>query len=202
VYAEHFIHELSYKPFDRYLLQRFASENKEKGMMADVGCGPGQTTKYLSDLGVTAITGIDLSDDMIAQAKRQFPNIAFETGNMLAIDKPDQSFGSMLGFYAIVHFKKHELEQFFAEAHRVLKPSGQLLISFHVGDEVRTVDELLGVKVSADFYFYEVDAVCGLLSDAGFTLVDTMIRYPYKDKEFPTQRAYIIAEKSFTEDRS
>ena len=170
--------------------------------MADVGCGPGHTTKFLADLGVTAITGIDLSEDMILQAKRLFPTIAFETGNMLAFEKPDQFFGSMLGFYAIVHFKKQELKQFFAEAFRVLKPSGQLLISFHVGDEVRTVDELLGVKASADFYFHEVDPVCELLSATGFKLVDTMIRYPYKEKEFPTQRAYIIAEKSLTEDRS
>jgi ubiquinone/menaquinone biosynthesis C-methylase UbiE len=194
-YAEAFIHELDYKPFDRYLLQRFAADNKHRGEMADVGCGPGQTTKYLSDWGVKDITGIDLSDKMIEAAKTRFPGIPFETGNMLSLDKPGNCYGSMLGFYAIAHFKNEQLKQFFEEAYRVIKPGGQLLISFHIGNEVKTVDELLGVKASADFYFNETDTVCGLLSDAGFRLVDIMSRYPYPDKEYPSQRAYIIGEK-------
>lgn len=194
-YAKAFIHELDYKPFDRYLLQRFATENKHKGEMADVGCGPGQTTKYLTDFGVADITGIDLSDKMVGEAKLLFPGTRFETGNMLSFDKPGNQYGSMLGLYAIVHFENDQLKQFFKEAYRVIKPGGQFLISFHIGDEVRTVDELLGVKASADFYFHQPDPVCQLLSDTGFHIIDVMSRYPYKDKEYPSQRAYIIAEK-------
>ena len=42
VYAKEFINELSNKPFDRNLLERFVKENKEKDSFADVGCGPGK----------------------------------------------------------------------------------------------------------------------------------------------------------------
>ena len=70
-----------------------------------------------------------------------------------------------------------------------------MLLSFHIGNKIISVDELLGIKASADFYFYQTDKVCKTLSESGFTIVDVMIRYPYKDKEYPSKRAYIIAEK-------
>ncbi len=47
-YADKFINELSHKHLDRILLKLFASKNLDKGKLIDLGCGPGQTTKYLS----------------------------------------------------------------------------------------------------------------------------------------------------------
>ncbi|MBC7949779.1 MAG: class I SAM-dependent methyltransferase [Chitinophagaceae bacterium] len=197
-YAQNFLDELNHKPFDRYLLQRFARENKDKGKMGDLGCGPGHTTQYLSEQGVADIVGIDLSEKMIEQARMHFPTIPFETGDMLAFDKPDQHFGSLIGFYAIVHFQEEQLKNFFEEAHRVLKPGGQLLISFHIGDGMKRVDELLGVKASADFYFHEVDPMIERMTAAGFSIIDMMIRYPYVGKEFESKRGYLLATSQLT----
>jgi hypothetical protein len=44
-YAAERIDELSKKHFDRLLLKEFALANKNKGICADFGCGPSQTTK-------------------------------------------------------------------------------------------------------------------------------------------------------------
>ena len=49
-YAKQFIDELSHKHLDRILLKQFADENKG-GNCIDLGCGPGQTTKFLFDSG-------------------------------------------------------------------------------------------------------------------------------------------------------
>ena len=46
-YAQQFLLELEGKPLDRLLLQRFALENREKGLMGDLGCGTGHTTCFL-----------------------------------------------------------------------------------------------------------------------------------------------------------
>lgn len=194
-YAEKFINELSYKPFDRHLLLRFAADNKNRGTLADLGCGPGQTTRFLSDAAVHDIVGIDLSPTMIKKATQLNPHIPFETGNILQLDKPDQCFGSILAFYTIVHFKPDQLKQFFHESFRLLRKGGQLLISFHIGDEILSVDEFLGKKATADFYFHNPDEIAGTMTETGYHVIDTMIRYPYKDKEYPSKRAYIIAEK-------
>ena len=194
-YAKAFFNELSHKPFDRSLLQRFVLENKSKGRIGDLGCGPGQTTKFLSELGVTDLVGIDLSAKMIEQAKALSPTLEFETGNMLGLDKPDCYFGGLIAFYAIVHFDYDEVKQFLTEARRVLKNTGQLLFSFHTGDQILTVDEFLGKKASADFHFHEPGKICATIDEIGFKTIDVITRFPYKDKEYPSKRSYIIIEK-------
>jgi trans-aconitate methyltransferase len=73
-YADKFLDELSKKHFDRMILKAFAAENFNNGKLIDLGCGPGQTTKYLSDCGLTNITGIDLSPEMVGVAKAIKPS--------------------------------------------------------------------------------------------------------------------------------
>jgi len=194
-YANAFYTELSYKPFDRSLLQRFAFENKSKGKIGDLGCGPGQTTKFLSNLGVTDLVGIDLSASMIEQARVLNPTLAFETGNMISLDKPNEYFGGLIAFYAIVHFDYDEVEQFLKEARRLLRDRGQLLFSFHTGEQIVSVDDFLGKKVSVDFHFHEPEKICAIIDEAGFKTIDVITRFPYKEKEYPSKRSYIIIEK-------
>lgn len=194
-YAKNFYDELSHKPLDRLLLKRFADENKDNGTIADLGCGCGHTTKFLKDSGVRKIVGIDLSAEMIKNASLKNSDINFEVGNILSLEKPDEEFAAILAFYAIVHFTLEELEKAFAEIHRVLKSGGQFLFSFHVGTEETHLDEFLDEKVDVTFYFFEVETVLELLKKTGFQIVETALRYPYKDVEYPSKRAYITAEK-------
>jgi SAM-dependent methyltransferase len=51
-YADKFMDELSHKHLDRILLNSFVTENIHSSRWIDLGCGPGQTTKYVADLGV------------------------------------------------------------------------------------------------------------------------------------------------------
>src|SRR5688572_32904198 len=103
-YAATRIDELSNKHFDRMVLKEFARLNKDRGMCADFGCGPGQTTKFLFDAGVREIIGIDISPGMVKVAGEIFPNIKFEIGDLLDLPYEANHFASALAFYAIVHF--------------------------------------------------------------------------------------------------
>src|SRR4051812_17716254 len=98
-YAAKFGDELTKKHLDRILLKAFADENHIKGTMIDLGCGPGQTTRFLSDCGVTDLTGIDISPEMISVAKKFNPTIRFETADMLNLSYNNNSFGSAIAFY-------------------------------------------------------------------------------------------------------
>src|SRR5271168_1016331 len=101
-YATHLFGELQNKPLDQELLHRFASEMKGRGAVCDMGCGPGQVTRYLHDAGVTAF-GLDLSPGMLEQARKLTPNLCFREGNMLALDLEDQSLAGITAFYAVVN---------------------------------------------------------------------------------------------------
>ena len=60
-YSDAFSGEHEKKPKDQEELRRFSSEIGDKKPVWDFGCGPGETAKYLKDLGIE-ISGIDLSE--------------------------------------------------------------------------------------------------------------------------------------------
>jgi ubiquinone/menaquinone biosynthesis C-methylase UbiE len=194
-YARHIYDELRHKPFDRQLLDRFADCVRGAGMVCDLGCGPGQIARYLHDREVN-VCGMDLSPGMIARARQLNPGIEFTTGNMLALNVPDQSWTGIAAFYAIVNFPPADLIVAMREMHRALGPGGWLLLAFHLGHEVVHEDNLWGNPVSLDFYFFRTEQVTADLRSAGFAIEEVIERGPYPPEvEYQSQRAYVLARK-------
>jgi SAM-dependent methyltransferase len=162
--------------------------------VVDVGCGPGQVARYLQQRGVS-VSGLDLSPAMVEVASRLTPGILFRQGSMLSLPDADDSWAGCAAFYAIVHFRPAELASFAREVHRVLRPDGLLLLSFHSGSETVHRDELFGAAVDLDFLFFECDAVVSALKTAGFSIDARVGRAPYIGQEYPSQRVYLLARK-------
>jgi len=194
-YAEKFINELEHKHLDTILLKAFADENRAKGRIIDIGCGPGQTTQFLTDQGTKDLLGVDISPEMVSIAQKLNPKAKFEVADMLALGYPDESFGAIVAFYAIVHLGYSYLPTAFNEFYRVLVPGGQALLSFHAGEEKIHQDIFLDQKVDVDFIFYKTNSVIELLAAAGFGIIDAVERKPYPGVEYPSTRAYVWIEK-------
>ena len=133
-YATKFCGEHEKKPMDRVILYRFSQEVEGKKPIWDFGCGPGQTTQYLRNLGVE-ISGLDLSEKLIEQANIMHPGITFRKGNILDLEFKDESIAGIVAFYAIVHFSQDQLQKAFREIFRVLQPGGIFLFTYHIGEE-------------------------------------------------------------------
>jgi SAM-dependent methyltransferase len=189
-YAEHLATELVHKPLDRHLLNRFAEE--ARGLVADLGCGPGHVARYLQERGV-AMVGIDLSPGMVRVAADLHPGIEFRVGDMTRLDLPDASLGGVVAFYSIVHFGPDELGTVFQEMRRVLEPGGLALIAFHMGDQVVHVDDLFGSPVSLDFRFHVPSVVIEALRCARLAVIEHVEREPYPEVEYPSRRCYLLA---------
>jgi SAM-dependent methyltransferase len=193
-YAVRFADELAHKPLDRELLARFASGVRGGGEVYDLGCGPGQTTAFLHGCGVR-VRGLDLSAELLREARQRHPGVEFEQGDMLALSLADASLAGVIAFYAIVHLAPAELRRALAEMHRVLRPGGRLLLAFHVGEGSVHVDDFLGRPVSLDFVLFTPQSVMGELARAGFVGVEAIERDPYPGVEYPSRRAYLFARK-------
>jgi SAM-dependent methyltransferase len=59
-YANHLGKELEAKPLDRELLLRLAEAAAGRGVICDIGCGPGQVARFLRDAGAD-VFGLDIS---------------------------------------------------------------------------------------------------------------------------------------------
>jgi len=191
-YAEHLAGELAHKPLDRHLLSRFAEETHGRGLVADLGCGPGHVSRYLREQGAQ-ILGLDISPGMVEVAAGLNPGIEFRVDDMMNLSLADGSLAGIVSFYSIVHFEAAELGTVFREVRRVLAPGGVALVAFHIGEQVVHLDDLYGAPVSLDFRFYVPEKVVEALRAAGLPVIEHAEREPYEGVEYPSRRCYLLA---------
>jgi SAM-dependent methyltransferase len=185
--------ELAYKPLDRALLRALIEQQPPGAPIADLGCGPGHVAAWLACNGIRSV-GIDMSPGMVAVGQREHPEVEFRQGDLLSLPASDGEFGSAVAFDSIIHLSADEMAPACAEFRRVLAPGGRLLVAFHIGDEVRHVDELWGQRVDLDFRFLETAAVVEVLDAAGFEIEAQLERTNYPE-EVETRRAYLLARR-------
>ncbi|MGI5377387.1 class I SAM-dependent DNA methyltransferase [Streptomyces sp. CA-251387] len=193
-YADLFRNELANRPLERAVLAVFAELVEGDGPVADLGCGPGRTTARLAALGLP-VFGVDLSESMLAIARRENPELRFEQGSMLELDVPDGTLAGALSFYSSIHTPVDQLPALFAEFHRVLAPGAPLLVAFQAGDQHRHHDRPFGHPVSLTFQRRRPEHIADLLTAAGFALVSRTVREPDPALDETCQQAFLIARK-------
>jgi ubiquinone/menaquinone biosynthesis C-methylase UbiE len=193
-YAEKFWGEHEKKPKDREILYKFSQEVEGKKPIWDFGCGPGQTTQHLRNLGIE-ISGLDLSEKLLEIATQIYPGIPFRKGNILDLEFKNESIAGIVAFYAFVHFSHDQLQKALREIFRVLQPGGVFLFTYHIGEEVMRLNEFLGQVVEIDFMFFKTDFIINCLNDAGFVNIEIIERDPYPEVEYQSRRAYVFAKK-------
>jgi SAM-dependent methyltransferase len=190
--------ELDVRPLERGLMGCFAELVQAAGPapVADVGCGTGRITAFLAGLGADAF-GIDLSPQMVAQARAAYPELRFDVGSMLSLDLPDASLGGVLAWYSTIHVPDAELPAAWAEFHRVLAPGGYLLTGFQVGDHVLHRTEARGQPVTLDFHHRRPEQVAALLAAAGFAPYARLQRERDETGQWPERSAqgFVLARK-------
>ncbi len=193
-YAETFSGEHEKKPKDQEILCRFSQEIGGRRPVWDFGCGPGQTTQYLKNLGVE-ISGLDLSEKILEQARTIHPGIQFRKGNILELEFESNSIAGVVAFYAIVHFTEEQVGIAFREVFRVLQPGGIFLFTYHIGADTIHLDEFLDKKVNIDFMFFTTDFIFSCLEASRFAKIEIIEREPYPGVEYESRRAYAFAIK-------
>ncbi|SEQ59380.1 class I SAM-dependent methyltransferase [Lentzea albida] len=165
-YAEQTRGLLDGLPHLRAALRLFAEE--VSGPVADVGCGPGDITARLSDLGVDAF-GIDLSPAMVALARRTHPGLRFEVGSMT--EPLAGPLGGILAWWSLIHVPDDLVPVVFGHFHDALRPDGLLQLGFHVGDRTNLKTQGYGGHpMRVHVHLRRPERVAGWLRDAGFTV--------------------------------
>jgi ubiquinone/menaquinone biosynthesis C-methylase UbiE len=196
-YADAFLDEMEKKPFDANLLQRFAKMLPNDARVVDFAMGCGHTTAYLKNCGIEHISGMDLSVKAVELAGINFPDVEFLVADMVKTGLPESSLDGILCFYGIVHFSIPDLELAFKEWRRLLKKDGKGIFSFHVGTGELAVEGFLDTPgANAVWKYFMPDEIHELLRNAGLEIEETVVRYPYKEIEYESQRCYIIFSKA------
>ncbi|MGE2713252.1 methyltransferase domain-containing protein [Mycolicibacterium litorale] len=193
-YAGRFHDWLDRKPVELAVLRSFAGLVGPGGYIVDVGCGTGATTAILARHGTKA-TGIDLSPNMIGEARRLNPELDFRIGAMAHLDLGDETVDGLCAWYSVIHVPDGDLDAVFAEFHRVLRPGGYLLLAFQVGDRPRILDEAFGAKVSLVFHRRTPQQIIAAARPHGFTPYVETVRECDDDGLESTPQAFLIMRK-------
>lgn len=119
-----------YDHLRRYL---FAQQFVGGKTVLDIACGTGYGMRILGQGGASRVIGIDLSRAAlryIQQAQQSLPQHAqprLVQANALALPLPAQAFDVIVSFETLEHLSQPR--QFLAEARRILRPDGTLILS-------------------------------------------------------------------------
>ncbi|GIX10751.1 MAG: methyltransferase [Elioraea sp.] len=193
-YAARLGGELAHKPFDRARLRDLAARVAGRGLIGDIGCGPGHVTAFLAACGADAI-GLDLSPAMIAEARARHPGCRFAVADLHALGAAPGRFAALVLFYALIHEDDASLAAALAACRAALAPGGPLLAAVHLGEAPVHLEEWWGHPVALTFRFFAEGELEAAMAQAGLRVLRSEARAPYAGVEYPSRRAYVLAER-------
>jgi ubiquinone/menaquinone biosynthesis C-methylase UbiE len=102
-------------------------------VILDVGCGFGIDSMILAGLGAREVCGIDVNPAWVESIEKYMRAlnwnlpIKVKVADAAKLPYPDNTFDFLISVEAISHYRN--VEGFFSEAQRVLKPGGMLIVS-------------------------------------------------------------------------
>lgn len=96
------------KDLDPIERPRFRNQFQPGDTILDVGCAGGRDSKFFADSGLV-VTGVDLSDVFISQARKAVPSATFINSNLLDLDFPENSFHGIWAQAVLLHLKRPDV---------------------------------------------------------------------------------------------
>lgn len=101
-----------------------ASDSRQRFEICELGCATGWLANELTALG--RVTGVEPDAERVAQARQQYPNVAFEVGDLSAWD-PRHHFDLVVSCEVIEHLQ--EKRAYIDTIERITAPGSWLLIT-------------------------------------------------------------------------
>jgi uncharacterized protein len=194
-YAEQFCDELAALPFESWLLRRVV-DLSDGAPVIEVGTGPGHVAAFLAEAGADA-TGLDITPEMVDQARRRYPGVSYQVGDLRRLMRPTthDGWGAVLAWYSLIHLAPSELPAAIVSLARPLRANGWLVLALHTGAEVRTVTDWFGHEIDLDFVLHDPAEVLAIVEQTGLLDIEWYHRGPFTARGETTQRLYVVARK-------
>jgi len=161
------------------------SITKQKAKLLEIGCGPGNITKYLlSQRPDFDIFGIDIAPNMIEFAKKNNPTAKFAVMDSRQINRLETKYDGIIGGFCLPYLSNTESEELISHSYDLLNENGLIYLSFVEGDPAKS-----GFKVGSGgrvfFHFHNLDDLKKQLIRTKFDEIETFkVKYKVSETEF------------------
>ncbi|HRE76598.1 MAG TPA: class I SAM-dependent methyltransferase [Flavobacterium sp.] len=159
------------------------SVTKKNAKLLEIGCGPGNITKYL--LSVRAdfdIFGIDIAPNMIELAKKNNPPASFAIMDSRHLDEIKTKYDGIICGFCLPYLSHTDSQKFITDCFNLLNEDGLLYISFVEGDPSKSDFQIGSSGDRSYFYFYNLNDLTKQLIENNFAIFK-IFKVEYKKNE-------------------
>lgn len=99
---------------------------KQGDKVLEIGCGTGLFTRKFYEATQADITAIDISEDLLEQARKLLPGVVFQVDDAMNLSFGEKTFDVVYGSSVLHHL---EFDSSLKEIMRVLKPGGRMIFA-------------------------------------------------------------------------
>src|SRR5690606_4638216 len=139
-----------------------------KAKILDVGCGPGNITKYLlTKRPDYDIYGIDIAENMIELARVNNPGARFAVMDSRLMHKLDSKYDGIVVGFCLPYLSPEETGELITNAYELLNDQGLIYLSFVAGDPAQS-DFKVGSGGRVYFYYHLLEYVLATVKQQNF----------------------------------
>jgi 2-polyprenyl-3-methyl-5-hydroxy-6-metoxy-1,4-benzoquinol methylase len=158
------------------------SVTKRKARLLEIGCGPGNITKYLlSKRPDFDIFGIDIAPNMIELAKVNNPTANFEVMDSRQINNLVTKYDGIICGFCLPYLSTIESNELISNSYHLLNENGLIYLSFVEGDPDKS-DFKIGSGGRVYFQFHSLDDLKTQLIKTRFEEIE-IFKVKYKTSE-------------------
>lgn len=138
---------------------------KNKAEILEIGCGPGNITKYLlSRRPDFNIFGLDIAPNMIELAKKNNPASNFDVMDIRKIGDLTRKFDGIVCGFCLPYLSYTDCERLISHTKKLLNENGILYISFVEGEPNKSGYKIGSSGDSVYFYYHSLDKLKAVLN--------------------------------------
>ncbi|RZJ88072.1 MAG: class I SAM-dependent methyltransferase [Chryseobacterium sp.] len=192
-YQEKFMKLELYDDTYRFICKEIEKRNAQ---LLDVGCGPGNITKFLlHERPDFEVLGIDIAANMIDLAKINNPNANFAVMDTRQITDLDARFDGIVCGFCLPYLSETDCSKLIADSSTLLNDAGILYLSFVEGDPAQSSFQAGSSGDRVYFYYHERENIKLQLTDHDYKLLKVFDIAYDKGEQAVEMHTVVIAQK-------
>ena len=169
---------------------------KRNPSILEIGCGPGNITKYLLDKRPDfKITATDIAPNMIALAKKNNIPANFKVLDSRDIGELNMEYNAIIAGFCIPYLSKEDCSKLIKDSSNILADNGVIYLSFVEGDYDSSSYQSGSSGDRVFFYYHNLNGFKKELEINGFELVEIMHKKFEKADKSEEIHTILIAKK-------